>query len=237
MQTVPRHRRATRGFTLLELLVATAVSATVLLVINATFFSALRLHNTTHERIDRDLVLQRTLGIVRKDFAGVMLPGGTLAGQLQTTTFSSTTMDSAGERIGPDIYTNSARIDGWTSFSEVQMVAYYLSPAADGGPTKDLVRVVTRNLLPVQEPTTQEQVLLPGIVTATISFYDGSDWIDDWDSTVSNTLPRAIKLSMVLSPSGESLRASDPIELIVPVLVKTRTTVQEEAAAAAESGT
>ena len=104
------------AFTLLELLVATAVSATVLLVINATFFSALRLHNTTHERIDRDLVLQRTLGIVRKDFAGIMLPGGTLAGQLQTTTFSSTTMDSAGERIGPDIYTNSARIDGWTSF-------------------------------------------------------------------------------------------------------------------------
>ena len=40
--------RSTRGFTLLELLIATAVSAIVLLAINTTFFGALRLHNTTH---------------------------------------------------------------------------------------------------------------------------------------------------------------------------------------------
>jgi len=51
--------RSTRGFTLLELLIATAVSAIVLLAINTTFFGALRLHNTTHEKIDSDLTQQR----------------------------------------------------------------------------------------------------------------------------------------------------------------------------------
>src|SRR5882757_5797024 len=82
------------GFTLLELLVATAVSAIVLLVINATFFTALRLHNTTHESIDRDLEVQRAIGIVRKDLAGIVLPGNpaattnTFAGQLSTNTAS-----------------------------------------------------------------------------------------------------------------------------------------------------
>ena len=65
-----------RGFTLLELLIATAVGAVVLIVIQTTFFGALRLHNTTHARIDSDLLLQRALGLVRKDFAGIMLPGG-----------------------------------------------------------------------------------------------------------------------------------------------------------------
>ena len=44
--------RGRRAFTLLELLVATAVGAVVLIVVQTTFFSALRLHNTTHTRID-----------------------------------------------------------------------------------------------------------------------------------------------------------------------------------------
>ena len=39
----PEARR--RGFTLLELIIATAVGAVVLVVIQTTFFSALRLHN------------------------------------------------------------------------------------------------------------------------------------------------------------------------------------------------
>ena len=70
------HLRPVRGFTLLELLLATAVAAVVLLAINTVFFGALRLHNTTHEKIDTDLVLQRALGIVRRDLAGLMLPTG-----------------------------------------------------------------------------------------------------------------------------------------------------------------
>ncbi|MEN9401881.1 MAG: hypothetical protein RL091_584, partial [Verrucomicrobiota bacterium] len=69
-----------RGFTLLELLVATSVAAIVLLVINATFFGALRLHNTTHDRIEQDLVLQRALGLIQRDVAGLMQPGGIISG-------------------------------------------------------------------------------------------------------------------------------------------------------------
>jgi type II secretion system protein J len=232
MQRLPSSRHGVRAFTLLELLVATAVGAIVLLVINATFFGALRLHNTTHERIDQDLVLQRTLGIVRKDLAGIMLPGGVLAGQLSTTTVSSTSMDSSGERVTPDIFTNSARIDGWTPLSEVQMVSYFLAPATDGGNTKSLVRVVTRNLLPVQDATTEEQTLLPGVTSASILFYDGTDWTDTWDSTATSTLPTAIKFSIVLAPPADSAMrpAPGPVELIVPVVVTTTTSQQQAVA-------
>lgn len=228
-----------RAFTLIELLVATAVGAIVLLVINATFFSALRLHNTTHEKIDRDLVLQRTLGIVRADLAGIMLPGNpqatnVLSGQLQTENFISTTMDSSGgERVSPDIYTNSGRVDGWTSFADVQAVAYYLAPATDGGNSKSLVRVVTRNLLPVQDATTAEQTLLPGVTSATMSYYDGTGWTDTWDSSTSSTLPTAIKFSLVLAPlTNDAANVTPaPVELVVPVLVTTATSAQQAAAA------
>jgi type II secretion system protein J len=217
---------ARRGFTLLELLIATAVGAVVLIVIQTTFFGALRLHNTTHDRIEEDRVVQRTLGIVRRDFAGIMLPGGTLAGELQTENVSSLTTGNYGERITPDIFTNSGKIDGWTPFSDVQMVAYYLAPSTDGSSDKDLVRVVTRNLLPVQQADAEDVALLHGVVSAAVSFYDGTGWTETWDSSATSTLPTAMKFTLVMAPKGAGEPAA-PHELIVPIVATTTTSQQQ----------
>jgi general secretion pathway protein J len=227
-----------RGFTLLELLIATAVGAIVLLVIQTTFFGALRLHNTTTTRTEEDLGLQRALAIVRRDFSGLMLPGTMLAGHLQSTVFSSSLNDAFGERVSPDIFTNSGKIDGWSPFADVQKVAYFLAAATDTrvngvNAGKNLVRAVTRNLLPVQEEAGEPQVLLHGVSEATMQFYDGAGWVDTWDSEATTTLPTALKLRLVLA-TGESGPATlEPIELIVPVLVKTTATVAAEAEAGA----
>lgn len=240
---LPRHSRsgARGGFTLLELIIAMAVGAVVLLVIQTTFFGALRLHNTTHERIDTDLALQRALGIIRRDFAGLMLPTATtttpvLAGQFQTESFS-TFGENHGERVTPDMSTTSGRIDGYNPFSEVQRVALYLAPGttAEGGNsnTKNLVRVVTRNLLPVQETDEgEEQVLLEGVSSATASYYDGVAWTDTWDSEATSTLPRAIKLSIVMAPVGASTTTPQPVDLVVPVSVRTTQSEREDQEAA-----
>jgi type II secretion system protein J len=217
---------APRGFTLLELLLATAVGAVVLIVIQTTFFSGLRLHNTTHERIEEDRVVQRTLGIIRRDLAGIMLPGGTLSGQLQTENFSSLSTGNYGERVSPDIFTNSGKIDGWSPFSDVQMVAYYLAPASAGGTGKDLVRVVTRNLLPVQDPAAEDVVLLHGVDSASVSFYDGAGWTETWDSEATSTLPTAIKFSLTMVTKGAG-QALAPHELVVPIVATTVTTQQQ----------
>jgi type II secretion system protein J len=222
------HQRSRGGFTLLELIIATAVGAVVLIVIQTTFFGALRLHNTTHARIDDDLMVQRALGIIRRDLSGVMLPGGTLSGQFQTTSFSSMTEGSYGERVSPDIFTNSGKIDGWNPFSDVQMVAYYLAPGEGGAAgTKNLVRVVTRNLLPVQDPAPEDQVLLQGVTSATMMFFDGTTWVDSWDSTVTSTLPKGLKFSLLMAARESGQTAPAPIELSVPVMVVTTTTQRE----------
>lgn len=241
MDPRPHRFRSNRGFTLLELLLATAIGAVVLLVINATFFGALRLHHATHEKINDDLALQRALAIVRRDLAGIMIPASPqattyrLSGQLTSDITTTNDLDNTSERVTPDICTNSAKIDGWTAYSEVQTVAYYLSPAADGGPAKDLVRLVNRNLIPVLETTGEVQALLTGVSSAGISYFDGENWLDAWDSTTTSSLPTAIRFSMVLAPRDRTFSRSEPapVEIIVPVLVKTSTTLQQEVAAEA----
>jgi type II secretion system protein J len=223
----------TGGFTLLELLIATAVGAVVLVVIQTSFFGALRLHNTTHARAEADLSLQRALGIIRRDFAGLMLPGGVLSGQLQTTVFSSSLGDSFGERVTPDLFTTSGKVDGWNPFSEAQMVAYFLAPTHDGSGAKDLVRAVKRNLLPVQDQPGEPQVLLRGVMEATLEFYDGAGWIGEWDSESTSMLPNALKLRLVLATEAGQRASTEPVELVVPVLVKTSASAAAEAAEAA----
>ena len=240
MRTRVYSRQATRAFTLLELLLAMAIGAVVLLVINGTFFGALRLYKTTHDKIDVDLTLQRTLGIVRRDLAGIMIPASptvttnNFSGQLQSEANGTTPLEDTAQRITPDIHTNSGRIDGWSPFADVQTVTYYLTAASDGGPTKNLVRATNRNLLSASSETTVDaQVLLTGVSTAGILFYDGQSWVETWDSTSTTSLPSALKFSLVLAPRDGGNRADPaPIELIVPVIVKTITTAQQEATAA-----
>lgn len=204
----------------------------MLLAIQSSFFGALRLHDTTHARLDSDLGLQRALGIVRRDLAGVMLPGGTLSGQFQTTNFSSTLGDAYGERISPDLHTTSGRIDGWSSFSEAQRVAYFLAPAQDSSGARDLVRVVQRNLLPAQDDTGVPQVILRGVTAAAMFFYDGSDWTDAWDSEASSTLPTGLKFQLTLASPDRTQQAQAPVEVVVPVVVTTTQTATDTAAAA-----
>jgi hypothetical protein len=73
------------------------------------------------------------------------------------------------------------------------------------------------------------------VISAAIAFYDGSDWVDTWDSTTTTTLPTAIKFSLVLAPretNGNTRIDPPPVEVIVPVIIKTTTSAQEDAAAA-----
>jgi len=223
-RSLQRELRRLHGFTLIEIVVATAVGAIVLLAVNATFFGALRLHESTHRQIDAGLGLQRALATIRRDFSGVMLPGGVLSGAFQSSPSSPAAQDVPGDRVSPDLYTTTGRVDGWTSFSEAQAVAYYLVPSAPGENVKNLVRVVTRNLLPAQAATSDGVVLLSHVTDAAVAFYDGADWTDSWDSAASSTLPAAVKFQLTLAPAAQGQRAPAPIELVIPVPVVAQST-------------
>ena len=52
----------------------------------------------------------------------------------------------------------------------------------------ELVRAVTRNLLPAMEEIPIQQPLLDGVEDIAFLFYDGTTWLDSWDATI-NRMP------------------------------------------------
>jgi type II secretion system protein J len=232
-----------RAFTLLELLLAIAISAVVMTAIMFVFYSALKLRNRTHDVVERSLPLQQTLAIIKRDLSNLVPPTGKLAGALQSTPTYSTigsslgTSSSRNRGSGPDFYTAAGVVDDTGPWGEVQRVSYFLAAPTNNVPGQDLYRSVARNLLPLNQYTTDDQYLMSGVEQITFQYYDGNSWKDTWDSTttdqttgLTNNLPLAIKLQLRLHSAGRSAATLAPVELVVPVPVQARTNAPVEIA-------
>ncbi len=217
-----RHRA--RGFTLIEVLLAVAVFAIVLAAINTVFFAALRLRNKVSDAFEVALPVQQTIGIIKRDLGGIMLPGGTFSGTLQTTpTTGSSAVEVVGVRVTPDIYTSAGLVDDTSPWAEVLKVAYYLAEPTNNTPGKDLIRSITHNLLPVNSDQPVQQWLMSGVESLALQFYDGTTWADTWDSVTTTNLPMAIKVQIARASEDNRSSTLAPIEFIVPVMVQVRT--------------
>ncbi len=222
--------RRTRAFTLLEVLIAVMIFAIVLAASNTVLYSALHLQRRATESVEQALPMQHAFAVIRRDLANLVVPGGTLSGVFQTTSITN----RVGGQSSPDFYTSAGIIDETSPWAEIQRVSYVLAdPTSRDATGKDLVRTVTRNLLPATvEDEPAQQWLMGGVQGMVFSYYDGTQWRDSWDSTtadpttgLTNNLPRAIKVQIQLASQqpGRALFAAAPIELVVPIVVQART--------------
>src|SRR5213593_2381412 len=160
MTLSPPERRHVPGFTLIEVLIAVAIFAIVLAAINTVFYSALRLRNRSAAAFDEALPVQQAVAIIKRDLANLVVPGGTLSGALQTT---SVTNAVAGQS-SPNFYTSTGFIDETSPWAEVQRVADALVASTNRFAGRDLIRAVTRNLLPASvDAQPNEQWLMSGV--------------------------------------------------------------------------
>jgi prepilin-type N-terminal cleavage/methylation domain-containing protein len=254
-----------RAFTLIEVLLAVAVFAIVLVAMHGVFYGALRLRNKTATAMEEAVPLQQALAILKRDLANIVLPGGTLFGEFQTTPTSGTsqsatnqtgqgtsgitsgmsggisgagsTINSAfnsasmkGLVVGPTFCTTVGSIDDTAPWGEVERVLYYLANPTNNTPGKDLIRSVTRNLLPMAQDQPLDQWLLSGVQTVSFYFYDGNAWGETWDSTQQTAkVPQAIKVEIQLVSETPEPKLREPITLVVPVSVQAATNQTEQA--------
>ena len=224
--------RRAPAFTLLELLISVAIFALVLAAMNSVFYAAVRLRNHTAAALEAKLPLNQAADIIKRDLAGLVVPGGTLSGQFKTS-LNPTSMDVTEATA---FYTSTGALNDTLAWADVQKVSYLLQDPAEPGTGKDLVRSVTRNLLPqVAEDQPVPQWLMSGVQSLTFTFYDGAQWRDAWDSTTpdtttgqTNTLPQAIKLQIQMAAESNGQATKTPIEFVVPVVVQARTNLTQQ---------
>ena len=221
---IQQRLRSAAAFTLMEVMLAVAVFAIVLVAMNGVFFSALRLRARTSAAIEESAVLEQALTILRRDLAQAVPPGGVLAGSLQSGVLGGT----LSQNNGIELFTASGSLTGNAPWGDIQRVTYQLqipaNPSRSRG--KDLIRGVTRNLLSITEEE-EQQWLMGNIEELEFAYYDGLSWRDSWDATVGQTnLPSAIRVRILAADAAQTgIRQRDPVELIVPLMAQARTNV------------
>ncbi len=219
-----------RGFTLIELLLAIVLVSLVMAAITSVFFGAFRLRERTVSLVEGGLPIQHALDVIRHDLSGLVQPGGILSSNLLTDTISLNQV--SGKQVGPPWYIGNGIATDYAPWGDIQCVTYYLRPPTNqiGSAGMDLFRMVSRNLLPLNTDTPEEQRLMGGVERVEFTYYDGTQWKTTWNSTNDVTLlPKAIKVEIELSkkqelaPSGvrrTTGRQSRPVvQLISPVIL------------------
>lgn len=219
---IPHTRRSHRsaGFTLLELISASAVMAMIAL----TLYTAMRIGFQARDRalsaVGPARAAEVAMDLIRTDLECALPPRNLLArlflGEqgMEVPGTSSVLFYRVSPRpvmsgaIVPGIGVTPTSVTGTdpTSFGSVQRVQLLVRPVGIDGDGV-LVRRVTRNLLAPNEPLPEEEILCRGVRGFAIRYSDGLQWYEDWDSTqFGDTLPIAVEVVLDLvnpaRPSG-----------------------------------
>ena len=221
---------ASSAFTLVEMLLALAVSAIVLAGIGGVFYSALRLRERTAALVDESAPLYQAFSFMRRDLQGAIGPGGVLAADFK---YPATGMAGGNAPQGNALQfcTTTGNLRDDVPWGDVQEVIYELRDSTErnnlGG--KDLIRSVTRNLLSTATPDSDDQFLMGNVQSLEFACYDGTDWRDSWDSSMGDTnLPVAVRVRIQMAGDNSAdSRNRQPIEMVFPLSTQSSTNASQ----------
>jgi hypothetical protein len=225
-----RRARASAAFTLIEAVLALAISGVVLAAIGGVFYSALRLRDRTFATLNDGSALQPALGILKRDLRGAMPPGDMLASSFRCGALGGILADG----FGIQFTTTTGVSDDALPAGDLQEVIYMLREPTQGprGVGMDLVRMINRNLLATIPDLPGEELLVSGVQRLEFQCFDGYEWRPTWDTTLTDTnLPVAVRVELLVATQEEretgfnSRDNRSAIQVIVPLMAQSRTNI------------
>lgn len=203
----PNRRRA--GFTLLELILAVTVTAIVSAALFSSMSGVFKTRRKTEDHLAGREAARAIMELVRSDLQCVPPAGGRVRGVfLGENTRGMSNVDTDNMTF---ITANPAlRTDQDTA--DLRQVELRLLTSSEDPDHYVLARLVTGNLLATVVPDPALQVLARRVVSLNLRYYDGAEWLDEWDSSeLDNAIPQAVEIVLVTDP-GQSREPEDEIE-------------------------
>lgn len=194
-----RGTRGSGGFTLIEIMVATAIASIILVMAYASYRSIFDSIKRSTGRSEFYENVNLALMKIDQDISNAYYTRGN-----KNITFISENNRGNSRLDFVAVNHNDILMAGKKNtpvrMSDVREVGYFLIEAKN---TIDLFRLVKREKVNYweEEPMTggTENVLLPNVVSLKFEFNKGgNDWVDDWDSRQNNMFPKAVKTTLVV---------------------------------------
>lgn len=174
------------GFTLIEVLLALALSALLLTTVYWTYFSINRSIDAATEGHEAMETGRSLIELLKRDIRGIsavkfplVAANEEIQGQKAGTIDFATTA-----HLGPEIH-------------QISRVGYALIQDPDG--KRILIRRQTRNLRDEVVDFEMISQLSEIVNSFSLDFYDGADWVDNWDSKAKGALPKQVRITLDIS--------------------------------------
>jgi len=203
-------RSARSAFTLLELVLAMLIVATLIPVLYAALHSAFNAKTKAEAAVEPARTAELSMDIIRQDLGDALAPTGQLANTFEGTQGK----DDRGREADDLQFCSTADSPQHAAANgEVKFIELTVMTAPNGDHL--LVRKVIRNLLSPQESATQAvppgnpdvEVICRGVGGLSFRYFDGSNWDTTWDyTTLDYTAPAAVEVTLTLDrPGGHSV--------------------------------
>lgn len=210
------HLRRSRGFSLLELLLAMSMVAMLALAMYQAMRVTTVARRSAFAAVDSTRAGVIAADLVRQDFESIPPPAGILASEFVGLHLTG---NSGGDADGVQFSAfgrDANRPDG--PFSDgLRRIEFQLRTDID---PPALIRRVTRNLLPTAEAEVEEEILCRNVRSFSLRYFDGLSWQESWDSTtVENALPTAVAITLEVADARDTAADSPgrTITRIVPL--------------------
>jgi len=193
-----------RGFTLAEVLVALTIFLIVVSASFALFEGGRNLAARGEYHAHRFQAARAALRALQADLKGIFQGGSYDAGFIGkhggTEELPLDSLEAVAFNNQPKLATpvTSTLSDPPPKEFDISRVIYSIDDL-ETTKEKGLVRQRTKlvpEIVTVKDPEEGLEEISPDIVGLRLRYYDGSDWLDTWDSTTSRTLPKAVEMTV-----------------------------------------
>jgi prepilin-type N-terminal cleavage/methylation domain-containing protein len=244
-ELMARGGRTTSGFTLLEITITLAILGVVLTIVYGVFSQTIAAKELAERRADDTASARAALARMTQDLqnARASLPGA--PGQAQAPPRGAPPPARAGApaKVLPDralflgrphteggvpvddiAFTTIVRRPTAATFAgmDLGIVHYFVAPLSPQSTTLGLFRETIFSLSgeefdPDKANPASSVLILPGVSTLGLRFFDGKDWEEEWDSSDSRNFtaaPLAVEITLgVTNDAGESERYQTAVDL------------------------